>query len=145
MDISDAKDALQVVINARNLISNKEKWCQHNMAQNQYGFSVPLRSPAAFKLCASGALRLSASKYSENIRFTAKGRKELIMLVLSYFSARIGNKGLEFFNDRADHGHVIMLFDTVISDMQNDIESAHNELMLERYSDETKEYWPNSI
>jgi len=93
----------QVLINARNLISDPCTWTQCSFAIDRRGVDVGINDSGACCFCAEGAVR----KYAKAFAL----RKACLDKVESYI-----NDSLWSFNDKHSHAEVIRLFDRAIAE-----------------------------
>ena len=120
-------DMRQVLLDARELISSPDRWCQGANAIDGAGISASPYSKRAAAWCSFGAIR----------KVTEVGDKETWAALLDYLNEIVERnsdnplyadddyQSLIVFNDNAEtkHGDVIKIFDEAIDGMRNEGDS----------------------
>jgi len=104
------KTAAQVLREARELISDPERWAQGAWAKNAPGHSVQTRAPEAVSWCAAGAIYRCAG----NSDLSIDTRELLYDVIGSNISPDSGHVIAEF-NDTHTHAEVLEMFDRAIA------------------------------
>ena len=99
--------AVDILINARALITNPENWCKGTFARNRDFRMVENYSADATKFCASGAIYLISNKTnSDDVE---------LQLAKSFLRESVGICGITTFNDGHEHKDVLEAFDAAIA------------------------------
>lgn len=102
----------ELLIQARDLISTQQKWCQQYYAKNNMGQRVDPHSVTAISFCAVGAL---FKAYTTNKGGVMELYPTSYDTVLKYLTDQSGYNCLTIFNDNKKHSDIIKLFDDTIA------------------------------
>lgn len=104
---------LNMLVEARKLISNKENWTQGAYAQDSKGRPVTGRSPYATCFCAFGAI--------DKIAEMAFNPVKSIRSQLEYLDLFTEDIGVIKYNDSHTHEEVLSLFDKAIEQVKKEL------------------------
>lgn len=93
----------EILIQARALIENSERWTQLAFARNEEGAKCPVTSPRACKWCATGAVQRIA--YLNNVSAA---------LALTYLNTSSSEVDAIHLNDCRGHAEVLQMFNDAI-------------------------------
>jgi hypothetical protein len=99
------KTALEVLTDARALISDPKHWAQGWFARDMLGGAVDARSPSAECFCALGALGRAMGRHFMDV--TGHPAVEILRSVLPI-------QDISRFNDTHSHGEILDAFDRAI-------------------------------
>lgn len=102
---------IEMLREARALISEPDRWIQHSFARDKYGFSALVSDPDAHCFCAAGAL---IRVRGEVVRHYSG--LELMHVKNLLFS--LTGQVIEIYNDTHTHAEVLALFDRAIRELE---------------------------
>ena len=108
------KTTVEILKEARGLLSTPEQWSQRVMAKNKYGKRVSFRSPDATSFCTEGAIaRCSPTLNSRSAAFEIFGQITRKVWRIWFIST---------WNDvsQREHAHVLDAFDQAIELAENE-------------------------
>lgn len=100
-------DVKEVLIQARELISDERRWTVRSLARDKYGNSVPVSSPGATCWCSAGALSRVILENGNNDATVYTRIKDLLRKAIS-------GESYVAFNDSRTHEEVLKMFDKAI-------------------------------
>ena len=108
------KTVTEILIEARNLISEPERWTQIFYSRDALGYRTEWDSPTAVCWCSAGAIAkvvgaTSGQSPMDNALFV-RARAEL--------RAATGSDNIQHFNDTHNHAEVMGMFDRAITKRQ---------------------------
>lgn len=111
----DISDQIAWLTEARDLISDRKRWCQGSRAKDTHGRIVEPNSPDAVKWCATGAIcKVLNLEYIDPRHIARLHRKALQRMVGS----------IETYNDSRSHKQVLAIFDETIEDLKHSLREA---------------------
>ena len=102
----------KVLIEARELISDPERWSQRGYACDARGQTTMWDSPKAVSWCAFAAIRKAAGAVPENRR----EHNALVERAQDKLARVIGGRGVFWFNTSHTHAEVLAAFDRTIAE-----------------------------
>ena len=105
-------DATDVLVAARDLIAEPERWTQGSPARDAQGNRTGWGAPAAVCWCAVGAVE----KAAESATALSGRRSVLVEAAMSELRHAIGRHAIFLFNDSHSHAEVLAAFDKAIAE-----------------------------
>lgn len=111
----DQSDVLDVLVQARGLVSDPARWCRHFLAlsEDTHKYVRP-SDPKACRWCASGAIARAAG-HSVGTTLALRAERQITLAADRLDIAEPGRRSVPTLNDTQDHATVIRLFDEAIS------------------------------
>lgn len=108
------KNDVEVLIAARALIEDPERWTRFTLARTRFGMPVPPNSVGAYAYCALGAIDRAATDMHRALKITA-----------TYFlNSRGKNLRVSATNDTGSHADVLYMFDIAIANARKEQEKV---------------------
>lgn len=117
-DNSSNTKAVDLLREARALISDPDKWTQGTLARNAYGSEVASYSHDACKWCVAGAMLRVADSNDVPYSTELSAHSALVLASRELF----GSSAIEEVNDTRTHADVLALFDRAIELASNPTE-----------------------
>lgn len=102
------KSSKEILIAAKELISDPKKWTQCEFARDAEGEACPVRRPCAVSFCSVGAILLVSSIHTAHAVPDAES-------ILEKASKTFGFDSISKMNDQSEHEDVMRVFDLAIS------------------------------
>ena len=111
------KTVTEILIEARELISDPERWTQGVYARDAQGIFTDWDSPEAVSWCVTGAI----AKVVRSVQESKGDYNALVMSALDKLRCAIGHDGVTAFNDAHNHAEVLAAFDKAIEASRNTV------------------------
>ena len=116
-----APTALDILTEARTLITRPDRWTQGAYARNAHGCAIAIRSRHAVSFCATGALYRTTRRHAGSptvppaLQQACKRAREILDgTVATLTEGRL--TAIHAYNDATNHGCMLHTFDIAISD-----------------------------